>query len=468
MSGLSSEIFADNQRVNLPLPELLNGLGNQYQRLEFKNEIGQLQLSYHRCKLRFRLIRNNGLVEYSSPVSRLDRIQLQIEYFLSGSKNIQEPYKFFAVPDPIVFDFEEEEVKIAKCHEIIERRDSITRHQEDIDQRRSIAKCQEKLYRRLLHLISIGVSVTIAATLIIGGYIYFRHFQHLTIDERVAQSNFKVRVLYDAKQFNDAFEHSSLFDLLRAMDTRQLAMSNQLSSIQQIINQRAKFLSDEKIRLGSLSNEELIKEFPAETKTFAKTLSEIPKDVAGVYRSTTVKRQTYPSLSTADIAKAFNVSMADALTLKWDLNTKEGTHTEVISPARSYQNERNNARSTAIAGLLGRFETSINLQLDYDPSAFDKKAKEISEMLMADHQLRLSAEHDALSKIGDLGEEMPVHSEIRILRKSCLLIFLPQGLVYERQTNSLGLIKADYRQTDTPFSDYLARRFRKPARSSEE
>lgn len=413
MNSALSKIFTDQGSSDSSLPELLKGLGSQYKFLLFKNAAAELQLAHHSGKLRFRLKKATGEILYTSYVSNVAKILDQVTSFLSGGETFQENFVFSASPKEVLFDFEQAE-KAARRE----------------------AELAVRAAQRRQRLLLFGRALAGAmAVLLIAGFAYVKNFSHVTLSPNLLESEPTVRVIYSLEQVRDAFQGALLIDPMREAREQGLDLSNKLFSAEERINELSKSKSAERSRLSNLANDQLIKEFPNETKT----LAEVPADEAPVVKG----RQPAPGLNTKNLASALGISYSEALRLKWDLDTPAQT---VVSPGVSHAEERAKARASAIDAIMARFEDERPLKVQAD---------NLHQRLAKNQETRTALQRQALEKIKNLGIAKPTGSWFQVKRKPCLLIFEEHGLIFELPGNQFQVELALNGQGQHLFLDYL-------------
>ncbi len=157
----------------------------------------------------------------------------------------------------------------------------------------------------------------LVAAFLLAGFTYVKTFLHLSFTGDLLRSEQSVRIIYSPEQLKEAFRNSPVIHLMREAQEQSLTLSNKLFSLEQEINQMVKSKSAEKGRLLKLSDQDLINEFPNETKA----LAAVPEDKPAVVRE---RRPAY-ALDTKELARALNVSYAKALELKYDSGPPEVT-----------------------------------------------------------------------------------------------------------------------------------------------
>jgi hypothetical protein len=421
-----NQIFTDQGNSDRPLLELLNGLGIQHRFLLFKNAAAELQLAYHSGKLRFRLKKNAGEILYTSYVSKADKIIAQAESFLSGGESFHQYFVFSSIPKGLLFDFE-----AAAKAEQLKREEAERVARREREEAEKAAERQQKL------LVVGRVSVSVLAVLLIAGFVYVKTFSHVALSHDLLESEQDVRVVYSPKQIRDVFHSSPIVGPMREAREQGLSLSKKLQSKEQQIDQLVNSKSAERSRLMSLPNEQLIKEFPAETIK----LAEVPADKAAIIVQNV--RRPAPGLDTKELAKALRISYREALRLKWDLDTPLET---VISPSVSHTEERTRARSAAIEAIMTRFEDELPLKLE---------AEELRAQLTKNQETKTALQRQALDKIKHLGFVKPTSSWFQVRRKPCLLIFEEPCWIFDLTGKHFIVELALPGEGQRSFLDYL-------------
>jgi len=193
-----SQIFTDKGSLDCTLPELLKKLGKKYKFVLFKNAAGELQLSNHSRKLRFRLKKNSGEILYTSHVSRVDKIIEQAESFLSGGETFVEHFVFFAIPKGLLFDFEESEKNEKLKREEAERIARRKREEAERFAQQERERIEKAIRRRQRNLILSRVLAGIIAVFLIAGFAYVKIFSHVVFAGDSFRSEPTVRIIYSS------------------------------------------------------------------------------------------------------------------------------------------------------------------------------------------------------------------------------------------------------------------------------
>jgi len=419
-----SQIFTDQGSSDRTVPELLKELGFRYKFLLFKNAVGELQLSYHSHKLRFRLKKNNGEIHYTSHVSSVDRILEQVAGFLSGGETLQEHFVFFAARKDMLFDFEETE-KAAK----------LAREEAERVAQRELEETEMAIKKRQKFLAVSRVFGGAIAVILIVGFAYVKTFSYVALSHDLLKSEPNVRVIYAPEQIKEAFQISPIIGPMREARAQGLDLSNKLFSLEQEITQLVKLKTAERSRLSNLSDKLLITEFPSETKP----LTEVPADIQPVIRG----RKTAPGLNTRDLANALGISYSKALSLKWDLDSPAKT---VVSPGVFRTEQRAMAKSAAIEAIMSRFEDELPLKIQSDV---------LQAQLTRNQEAKTTLQQQALEKIKNLGFVKPTSSWFQVRRKPCLLVFEQHGWIFDLAGNQFKVELALTSQGQHSFLDYV-------------
>ena len=416
-----NQVFTDQGSSDLPLPELLKELGPRYKFLLFKNGASELQLSHHSQNLRFRLKKKNGEILYTSCVSKLDKITRQIASFIEEGESFQQYFVFSPIQKKIHFDFEEAEQESERI---------------------------EKAIRQRRKMLIFGWSLAgVIIVLLLAGFAYIKIFSHVGFAEEILRAEPAVCVVYSPERIREAFQVSPIIDLMREAQAQGLSLSNKLLLAEQKINQMVKLKASESSRLSSLTNEDLIKEFPDESKD----LAAIPADKEEVIVKNV--KQPHPEWNTKDL-EAMGMSHSTALRTKWDLDSPAFT---VVTPGVYHTKEREIARASAIQAIMFRFEDGLVKKNGTTEAALKIQANSLQELLNQNHKIKSEIQQQALDKIKNLGVLKPVNSFFQIRRKPCLLIFENHGWIFELTGEQFEVALDLSKQGEFSFIDYLLR-----------